>query len=53
MVGRVWIGFFSLTSRMRGDWELLFVGVVMRLFLLGVIRRSDLPNYSLFFPGNP
>ena len=46
-VGRIWIGFFTFTSWMRGDLELVFAGVAMRSFLLGVIRRSDLRSCSL------
>lgn len=47
--GRWLVGFglsFSLLLPGCG-WELLFAGVAMRLFLLGMIRRSNLPSYSL------
>ena len=47
MVGRVWIE-FSLLLHGCGR-ELLFAGVVMPLFLLRMIRRSNLPTYSLLF----
>lgn len=46
------LDFFSFTSWMRGDSELVFAGVAMRSFLLGVIRCSDLRSCSLFFLGN-